>query len=160
MIVVLTKKGVHFLYGGRQVLVLCFVHFPRLHASLCVCVITCNIQRRCGNTVVHLAGVSSLYSEKSLVLVIFFFFWSGVRLSPLGTSATNWPIVPAPDNTRWWVWSSRWNENWHRITRSNLAPVPLCPPQIPHDDLGSNPDHRSGKPATNRLKLWHGLKSH
>jgi hypothetical protein len=23
--------------------------------------------------------------------------WGGVRLSPLGTSATNWPIVPAPD---------------------------------------------------------------
>jgi hypothetical protein len=24
--------------------------------------------------------------------------WSGVRLSPLGTSATNWPTVPAPDD--------------------------------------------------------------
>jgi hypothetical protein len=23
---------------------------------------------------------------------------SGVKLSPLGTSATNWPIVPAPDD--------------------------------------------------------------
>jgi hypothetical protein len=32
-------------------------------------------------------------------------------LSPLGTPATNWPIVPAPDD-RWSVWSSRWNENW------------------------------------------------
>jgi hypothetical protein len=28
--------------------------------------------------------------------------------------------------------------------------VPLCPPQIP-PDLGSNPGHRSGKPATNCL---------
>jgi hypothetical protein len=30
----------------------------------------------------------------------FFFLvsWCGVRLSPLGTSATNWPIVPAPDD--------------------------------------------------------------
>jgi hypothetical protein len=34
----------------------------------------------------------------------------GVRLSPVGTSATNWPIVPAPDDRWWWVWSSRWNE--------------------------------------------------
>jgi hypothetical protein len=33
------------------------------------------------------------------------------RLSPLGTSATSWPIVPAPDH-RWWTWSSRWNEKW------------------------------------------------
>jgi hypothetical protein len=24
--------------------------------------------------------------------------WGGVRLGPLGTSATNWPIVPAPDD--------------------------------------------------------------
>jgi hypothetical protein len=24
--------------------------------------------------------------------------WGGVRLSPLGTSATNWLILPAPDD--------------------------------------------------------------
>jgi hypothetical protein len=24
--------------------------------------------------------------------------WCGVRLGPHGTSATNWPIVPAPDD--------------------------------------------------------------
>jgi hypothetical protein len=31
----------------------------------------------------------------------FFFFldsWGGMRLSPLGMSATDWPIVPAPDD--------------------------------------------------------------
>jgi hypothetical protein len=28
----------------------------------------------------------------------FFFSWGWVRLSPLGTSATHWPIVPAPDD--------------------------------------------------------------
>jgi hypothetical protein len=47
-------------------------------------------------------------------LVSFFFFlvpWGGVRLGPLATSADNWPIVSAPDD-RWWVWSSRWNQNW------------------------------------------------
>jgi hypothetical protein len=26
--------------------------------------------------------------------------WGVVRLSPLGTAATNWPIVPAPDDRR------------------------------------------------------------
>jgi hypothetical protein len=41
-----------------------------------------------------------------------FCFWGGVRLSPLGTSATNWPTVPAPGDRWWWVWSSRWNEMW------------------------------------------------
>jgi hypothetical protein len=29
-----------------------------------------------------------------------FIFLGGVRLSPLGTSATNWPTVPAPG---WWM---------------------------------------------------------
>jgi hypothetical protein len=38
----------------------------------------------------------------------------------------------------------------NQSTRRKPAPVPLCPPQIPHD-LGSNPGRRGGKPATNRL---------
>jgi hypothetical protein len=38
--------------------------------------------------------------------------WGGVRLSLLGMSANIWPIVPARDGRWWWVWSSRWNENW------------------------------------------------
>jgi hypothetical protein len=46
-----------------------------------------------------------------------------------------------------------------RIGRGNQStrrkpahPVPLCPPQIPHDlTLGFNPDRRGGKLATNRL---------
>jgi hypothetical protein len=35
------------------------------------------------------------------VILTFHFFlvsWGGVRQSPLGTSATNWPIVTAPDD--------------------------------------------------------------
>jgi hypothetical protein len=40
----------------------------------------------------------------------FIFSWGGVRLSPLGPSATNCPVVPAPDDE--WVWSIWWNENW------------------------------------------------
>jgi hypothetical protein len=39
-------------------------------------------------------------------------FLERVRLSPLGMSATIWPIVPDLDDRRW-VWSSQWNENWH-----------------------------------------------
>jgi hypothetical protein len=39
--------------------------------------------------------------ERVSALYIPFFFqvsWGGVRLSPLGTSATNWLIVPASDD--------------------------------------------------------------
>jgi hypothetical protein len=30
-------------------------------------------------------------------IVFFLVSWGGVRLNPLGTSATNWPIVPVPE---------------------------------------------------------------
>jgi hypothetical protein len=36
--------------------------------------------------------------------------WGGVRLRPFGTSAANWPIIPAPDDS--WVWIIWWNKNW------------------------------------------------
>jgi hypothetical protein len=52
----------------------------------------------------------------------------------------------------------------NRSTRRKPAPMPLCPPQIPHD-LGSNPGRRGGKPATNRLSygtavinMWHHMQ--
>jgi hypothetical protein len=55
--------------------------------------------------------VCDIISQRDCLIFFFLVTWGGVRLSPLGTSATNWPIVPAPDD-RWWVWTSRWNENW------------------------------------------------
>jgi hypothetical protein len=61
-----------------------------------------------------------------------FFFsvsWGGVRLSPLGRSATNWPIVPSPDDECGTMRIGKGN----RSTRRKPAPMPLCPPQIPHD---------------------------
>jgi hypothetical protein len=58
---------------------------------------------------------------------VFFFLVScgGVRLSPLGTSAPNWPIVPAPDD-RWWTWSSRWNENSQGKPKYSRENLPHC----------------------------------
>jgi hypothetical protein len=56
----------------------------------------------------------------------------GVQLGPLGTSATIWPIVPAPgdyENGEFGGMIGRRN----RSTRRKPVPVPLCPPQIPHD---------------------------
>jgi hypothetical protein len=77
----------------------------------------------------------------------------GVRLSQLGTSSTVWPIVPASDD-RWWVSSSRWNENWQEkpkyLEKTRLSAM-LSTTNPTWPDLGSNPDSRGGKPATNRL---------
>jgi hypothetical protein len=56
----------------------------------------------------------------------------GVQLGPLGTAATNRPIVPAPgdydDDGEIGGMIGRGN----RSTRRKPTPVPLCPPQIPH----------------------------
>jgi hypothetical protein len=65
----------------------------------------------------------------------FFYFSYGVRLSPLGTAATVWPIIPAPDDTWWSWWNNRWDVNWQGKPKylEETYPVPFCPPQIPHD---------------------------
>jgi hypothetical protein len=76
------------------------------------------------------------------ILHVFSFLvsWGAVKLSPLGTSATNWHIVPALDDDDdddddyecgivGGVRIGRVNQS----TRRKPAPVPLCPPQIPHD---------------------------
>jgi hypothetical protein len=64
-----------------------------------------------------------------------FFNWysgGGVQLGPLGTTATNRPIVPAPgdydDAEIGGIMISRGTE----VLGEKPAPVPLCPPQIPH----------------------------
>jgi hypothetical protein len=79
-----------------------------------------------------------------------------VRLSPLGTLATNWSIVPAPDDRWWWwwLWSSRWNENWQGKPKHSEKTCPsatLFATNPTWPDLGSNPGRLGGKPATNRL---------
>jgi hypothetical protein len=83
--------------------------------------------------------------------LFFFVSWCGVRLSPLGTSATIYPTLPAPKyNYGCGAFGGMRIGKGNRSTRRKPAPVPLCSPQIPHD-LGSNPARRSGMPATNRL---------
>jgi hypothetical protein len=62
------------------------------------------------------------------------FIWcsgGGVQLGPLGTTAPNRPIVPAPgdyDDGENGGMIGRGN----RTTRRKPAPVQLCPPQTPH----------------------------
>jgi hypothetical protein len=65
-----------------------------------------------------------------------------VRLSPLDTAATVWPIVPARDDRWWWVWSSRWNANWQGKPKYSEK---ICPSSTMSTKnptwplLGSNP---------------------
>jgi hypothetical protein len=56
-------------------------------------------------------------------------------VSPLGTSANIWPIVPAPDDRgdECGVVGGMIIGRGKGSTRRKPAPVPLCPPQILHD---------------------------
>jgi hypothetical protein len=75
---------------------------------------------------------------------------------PLGTSATNWPIVPAPDDRWWWwwVWTSGWNENWQGKPKysEKTCPTATLPTTKPHDLTWARTwGRRGGNPAINRL---------
>jgi hypothetical protein len=56
----------------------------------------------------------------------------GVQLGPLGTAATNMPIVPARDDYDDGEIGGMMIGKGNRSTRRKPAPVPLCPPQTPH----------------------------
>jgi hypothetical protein len=76
-----------------------------------------------------------------------------MRLNPLGTAATVWPTVPAPDD-RLWLWSNQWNPNWQgkpRYSEKTFPSAILSTTNSTWPDLSSNPGRCGGKLATNRL---------
>jgi hypothetical protein len=84
----------------------------------------------------------------------FFLFCHGVRLSPLGTASTVWPIVPALDDRWWWMWSNRWNTNWQgkpKYSEKTCPSATLSTTNPTWTDPGSNPARSGRKPATNSL---------
>jgi hypothetical protein len=107
-----------------------------------------------------ISGFQASYSLKSTSF--FFFSFSG-----WGETESTWyvghcrPIVPAPDD-RWWLWSSRWNEDWQgkpKYSEKTCPSATLSNTNPTWPDLGSNPGRRGGKPATNRLSYGTALKS-
>jgi hypothetical protein len=75
----------------------------------------------------------------------------GVQLGPLGTAATNRPIVPALGDYNDGEIGGMMIGRGKRSTWRKPAPVPLCPSETPHACPDVNPGCRSGKPVTNRL---------
>jgi hypothetical protein len=57
----------------------------------------------------------------------------GVQLGPLGKSATDWPIVPAPGDYDDGEFGGMQIGREHRSTRRKPTPALLGPPQIPLD---------------------------
>jgi hypothetical protein len=75
----------------------------------------------------------------------------GVELGPLGTAATNKPIVPASGDYGDGQIGGMMIGKGNLSTWRKPAPMPRCPPQTPHARLDANPGRRGEKPATNRL---------
>jgi hypothetical protein len=74
------------------------------------------------------------------------------KLSPLGTSATNWHVVPVPGDCEDGVFGG--NENWqgNRSTRRKPAPAPLFSLQIPLDHTRAQT--RAVAVGSQRLTAW------
>jgi hypothetical protein len=91
----------------------------------------------------------------SIYPIFFFFSFSGWG-EPESTWYVGhcWPIVLAPDDRWWWLWSSWWNEDWQRKPKysEKTCPSALCPPQIPHDLTWDRT--RAAAVGSQRLTAW------
>jgi hypothetical protein len=74
------------------------------------------------------------------------------KLGPLGTSATEWPIVPTPVDCDDGEFGGMKIGRGNRSTRRLPAPAPLCPPQIPLDQTRSRT--RTAAVGSQRLTAW------
>jgi hypothetical protein len=95
-------------------------------------------------------GKGRISEEWVHVQMIYFNLCGGT----LGTAATYWHIVPAPDDRWWWLWRNWWNEDWQGKPKysEETCPSATLPTTNPTClDPVLNPIHRGGKPATNRL---------
>jgi hypothetical protein len=64
----------------------------------------------------------------------------GVELGPLGTSATEWPIVHTPGDCDDGEFAGMTIGGGNRSTRRKPGPGPLCPPQTPLTGPGLEPE--------------------
>jgi hypothetical protein len=69
------------------------------------------------------------------------------KLGPLGTSAIDWPIVPAPDDYD----DGEFGGMKPKYSEKTYPSATLSTTNTTWPDPGSNPGRRGGKPATNRL---------
>jgi hypothetical protein len=89
-----------------------------------------------GGSLITDLQVPILGNKAGKVMVGFLFRGVEVSLSPLGTSATSWPIVPGPrmiEGDNCGADGRLRNGRGNRSTTRKPASMSLCPPQIPHD---------------------------
>jgi hypothetical protein len=74
------------------------------------------------------------------------------KLDPVGTSATEWPIVPTPGDYDDGEFGGMKISRGNRRTRRKPAPAPLCPPQIPLHQTRART--RAVAVGSQRLTAW------
>jgi hypothetical protein len=104
----------------------------------------------------------SFHVEQFLFITVTYIFLIGivggwVQLGPLGTAATNTPILPAPGDYYNAGICGMMIGKGNRSNRRKPGPLPRCPPQTPHAYPDVNPGRRCGKAATNRLSYGTAL---
>jgi hypothetical protein len=80
----------------------------------------------------------------------------GIQFGPLGTAATNRPIVPTPGNYDGEICGMMTGRG-NRSTWRKFAPVSLSPTQTPHAMAGREPGPSRLEDSDYPLELWHGL---
>jgi hypothetical protein len=88
---------------------------------------------------IHLPFTNRVVVSKLLIMIFFLICIVGgeVQMGPLGTSATEWSIVPAPVDYDDREFGGMKIGRGNRSTRRIPAPAPLCPPQNPLDQTWS-----------------------
>jgi hypothetical protein len=81
----------------------------------------------------------------------------GVQLGPLGTSATNWPTVPAPGDYEDGEFGGMMIGRGNRSTRRKPPQCHFVHHKFHMIWRGANPARRGGKSATNRLSYGTAL---
>jgi hypothetical protein len=61
-----------------------------------------------------------------------------------------WPIVPTPDDRRWWLWSNWWNEDWQGKPRYSEKTCPTATLSTTNP-IWLDPVRSGVKPTTNSL---------
>jgi hypothetical protein len=91
---------------------------------------TLNVVRRIQLPFVLVQYITTFTRSLFVIIIL-----SGVRLSPLGTAATNGLLYQPQildDGDCGAIFGMKFGRE-NRSTRRKAAPWPLCPPQIPHD---------------------------
>jgi hypothetical protein len=147
-------------YGWLHHFVLIFSAPQEKGSNIIVALASCMWLKRNHNCIQNFSCLVEKIVSKSIQNDITLLDWlsffrivgGGVPMGPLVTSATEWPIVPAPGDYDDGEFGGMKIGSGNRSTRRKRAPAPLCPPQIPLDQTRART--RAAAVGSQRLTTW------